>query len=119
MRAETGCDFIYRGKDFFNFQWDQLLLEQTFWATFAAILSGAGGTLASSLMLGIFRIMLFKVVWLSGLCKVASGCPKWNLLRSFASAGVTMRDEHSKVIVGLLSSTLLREANTENIPWTQ
>ncbi|KAF4741022.1 hypothetical protein FOZ63_026639 [Perkinsus olseni] len=59
---------------FLNLQWDQLLLE----------CSALGCALSvPPLRLGAvwsLRMLLFKLVLSSGLCKVLSGCPKWSSL---------------------------------------
>ncbi len=63
--------FVSIGQDFFFFQWDLLLLE----AGFLAIFLGW-----SRLMDWLFRWLLFRLVFLSGLVKMLSGDPTWRNL---------------------------------------
>ena len=55
---------------FLHFQWDGLLLE----AGFLAIFLGSG----SSLIIWLFRVLLFKLRFMSGLSKLTSGDPAWS-----------------------------------------
>jgi lipase maturation factor 1 len=68
-------------QDFLSFQWDNLLLETAFLAIFLAPLrwkprktSDAG---PSSLVLWLFRWLLFRLMFCSGLVKLASGDITW------------------------------------------
>jgi hypothetical protein len=65
---------LYRvGQEFFNFQWDYLLLE----AGFLAIFLTAG---PNRLLVFLFHWLLFRLRFLSGLSKVLSGDPTWREL---------------------------------------
>ncbi|MGB5520149.1 MAG: lipase maturation factor family protein, partial [Gammaproteobacteria bacterium] len=55
---------------FLHFQWDGLLLE----AGFLAIFLGSG----SSVIIWLFRWLLFKLRFMSGLSKLTSGDPAWS-----------------------------------------
>ena len=94
------------GRDFFGFQWDNLLLEAGFLAIFLAPLqwlpcrgpgapascrrngkwpgrqdAGAPGqTPPSRLVLWLLRLLLFKLMFSSGCVKLASGDPNWRNL---------------------------------------
>ncbi len=57
---------------FLHFQWDGLLLE----AGFLAIFLGA----RSSIIIWLFRLLLFKLRFMSGLSKLTSGDPQWSSL---------------------------------------
>lgn len=71
------------GGDFFALQWDALLIE----AGALAVLRGAavhlwpatGVCWAANLAL---RWLLFRLMFGSGVCKLASGCPEWRSLRA-------------------------------------
>jgi len=56
------------GQDFLAFQWDALLLETGFLAIFL------GG---SKWMIFLFRWLLFRLMFLSGVVKLSSGDPSW------------------------------------------
>ena len=60
----------HAGQYFTNFQWDYLLLEAGFLAIFLP-----GG---SRLVVWLFRWLLFRVRFLSGISKVLSGDPTWS-----------------------------------------
>jgi len=71
------------GQDFLSFQWDALLLE----AGFLAILWAPGGWLPrrfqrrpSELARWLLVFLLFKLIFLSGITKLASGDPTWRTL---------------------------------------
>jgi hypothetical protein len=59
---------VTAGQEFMGYQWDALLLE----AGFLAILLGS-----SPLMVWLYRWLLFRLVFLSGAVKLASGDPSW------------------------------------------
>lgn len=59
------------GQDFMSFQWDALLLEAGFLAIFL------GG---SQVVPRLYRWLLFRLLFLSGLVKLASGDPAWHSL---------------------------------------
>jgi lipase maturation factor 1 len=59
---------VTAGQEFMGYQWDALLLE----AGFLAILLGS-----SPVILLLYRWLLFRLVFLSGVVKLASGDPSW------------------------------------------
>jgi hypothetical protein len=59
------------GPDFLSFQWDYLLSETGFLALFAA---------ESRIMAWLFRWLLFRVMFFSGVVKLLSGDPTWRNL---------------------------------------
>ena len=61
---------FHAGQIFMNFQWDYLLLEAGFLAVF---LDGGGRT-----VIWLYRLLLFKLRFLSGISKLASGDPGWS-----------------------------------------
>ena len=65
---------------FLGFQWDTLLLETGFLALFLVPWRRNKGTTPppSSLILFLFRFLLFRVVFTSGLVKIISQDPTWN-----------------------------------------
>jgi len=69
---------VYGGQIFFNFQWDMLLLESGFLAIFLT-----GG---STIVVWLYRLLLFRFVFLSGVVKYVSGDPTWH--------GITALDYH-------------------------
>ncbi|HTS65645.1 MAG TPA: lipase maturation factor family protein [Candidatus Acidoferrales bacterium] len=71
--ALAGCWLLWLsicsiGQDFLSFQWDMLLLETGFLAIFA------GETL---LPVWLFRLLTFRLMFSSGVVKLASGDPVW------------------------------------------
>lgn len=56
------------GQEFMGYQWDALLLE----AGFLAILLGS-----SPVVIWLYRWLLFRLIFLSGVVKLASGDPSW------------------------------------------
>jgi hypothetical protein len=59
------------GQDFLSFQWDYLLLETGFLALFL------GG---SRVVIWLFRLLLFRLMFFSGVVKLTSGDPTWRNL---------------------------------------
>jgi hypothetical protein len=59
------------GQDFLSFQWDLLLAEAGFLAIFAA---------PSRIMVWLFRWLLFRLMFFSGVVKLMSGDPNWRNL---------------------------------------
>ena len=55
---------------FLHFQWDGLLLEAGFLAIFLGF--------RSSIIIWLFRLLLFKLRFMSGLSKLTSGDPQWS-----------------------------------------
>jgi predicted DCC family thiol-disulfide oxidoreductase YuxK len=68
------------GQDFLEFQWDFLLLEAGFLAIFFAPLwfwAGRGRAEPSRIILWLLRSLLFRLMFMSGLVKLASGDATW------------------------------------------
>ena len=61
------------GQDFLSFQWDILLSEAGFLAIFAD---------RSKVRIWLFRWLLFRLMFFSGVVKLASGDPNWRNLRA-------------------------------------
>ena len=59
------------GQDFLGFQWDALLVETGFLAVFASL---------SPVRVWLFRWLAFRLVFFSGVVKLASGDPSWRNL---------------------------------------
>ncbi len=59
------------GQDFLSFQWDALLVEAGFLAIFAD---------TSAVRIWLFRWLLFRLMFFSGVVKLASGDPSWRNL---------------------------------------
>jgi hypothetical protein len=59
------------GQDFLGFQWDALLVEAGFLAVFAS---------ASPVRVWLFRWLIFRLMFFSGVVKLASGDPSWRNL---------------------------------------
>jgi predicted DCC family thiol-disulfide oxidoreductase YuxK len=67
--------FSFAGQEFLSFQWDALLLE----AGFLAIFFGHTRTTQKTLA-WLYRWLAFRLYFLSGLVKLASGDPTWRSL---------------------------------------
>ena len=61
--------FVYAGQMFLNYQWDVLLVEAGFLAIFLT-----GG---SRIVVWLYRLLLFRFLFLAGLVKLASGDATW------------------------------------------
>lgn len=76
------------GQDFLGFQWDTLLLETGFLAIFFApgrvLPRFASETPPSRLALWLLRWLLFRLMFGSGVVKLASGDPTWHGLTAMA-----------------------------------
>lgn len=59
------------GQDFLGFQWDSLLVETGFLAVFASL---------SPVRIWLFRWLIFRLMFSSGVVKLASGDPVWRNL---------------------------------------
>ena len=59
------------GQDFLGFQWDSLLVEAGFLAVFASL---------SPVRVWLFRWLIFRLLFSSGVVKLASGDPAWRNL---------------------------------------
>jgi predicted DCC family thiol-disulfide oxidoreductase YuxK len=72
------------GGSFFEFQWDNLLLETGFLAVFFAPLQLQPGfsreAQPSKIALWLLRLLLFKLMFSSGCVKLSSGDPAWHNL---------------------------------------
>jgi hypothetical protein len=78
--ALAGCWLLWLsicsvGQDFLSFQWDMLLLETGFLAIFAS---------RSLLLVWLFRLLLFRLMFSSGVVKLASGDPVWRNLTAMS-----------------------------------
>ncbi len=71
MAWATYLSLFYAGQVFLSFQWDLLLLEAGFLAIVAALAPG------SRLPLWLFRWLLSRLVFASGVVKLSSGDPTW------------------------------------------
>jgi lipase maturation factor 1 len=69
------------GRDFYGFQWDNLLLEAGFLAIFSAPLQllpkFSREAPPSKIILWLLRLLLFKLMFSSGCVKLLSGDPNW------------------------------------------
>ena len=64
--------FVYAGQMFFTYQWDMLLVEAGFLAIFL--------TAGSRIVVWLYRLLLFRFLFLAGLVKLASGDATWQQL---------------------------------------
>ena len=64
--------YVYAGQLFMSFQWDLLLLEAGFLAIFL--------TTGSRIVIWLYRLLLFRFLFLAGLVKITSGDPTWRQL---------------------------------------
>ncbi len=62
---------VHAGQDFMSYQWDMLLLETGFLAIFLGW---------HPIVITLFRWLLFRLMFLSGLAKLMSGDPTWRNL---------------------------------------
>jgi hypothetical protein len=73
------------GQDFLSFQWDILLLESGFLAIFISSPKVRGSRAPSSPCLAfLFRWLLFRLVFMSGMVKILSGDPSWRELTALS-----------------------------------
>jgi hypothetical protein len=85
--------FLSTGADFMSFQWDILLLEAgilaALWAPWAMAspplqnTKGADGP-PSLILLWLLRWLLFRLMFMSGMCKLLSGDEAWSSLTALA-----------------------------------
>ncbi|PZM81578.1 MAG: lipase maturation factor family protein [Candidatus Melainabacteria bacterium] len=85
--------FLSTGADFMSFQWDILLLEAgmlaALWAPWAMAspplqnTKGADGP-PSLILLWLLRWLLFRLMFMSGMCKLMSGDEAWSSLTALA-----------------------------------
>jgi len=72
------------GQDFLNFQWDALLLETgllaIFLASFPVRKKGISAVAPSTAVIWLLRLLLFRVMFSSGVKKLATGDPTWRNL---------------------------------------
>lgn len=70
--------FSTSGQDFLSFQWDSLLLEAGFISLFAASFRrSAEHKEPDRFVRWLFLLLLFKLIFLSGVVKLQSGDPSW------------------------------------------
>lgn len=75
------------GQVFLSYQWDALLLEAGFLAIFLAppsLLPNQAFAPPSPLMIFLFRWLLFRLIFMSGILKLASGDPTWRNLTAMS-----------------------------------
>jgi hypothetical protein len=76
------------GQDFLSYQWDALLLETGFLAIFLAparvLPRRHAEAPPSRLVLWLLRLLLFRLMFFSGVVKLASGDPAWRSLTALA-----------------------------------
>lgn len=68
------------GQEFLSFQWDILLLETGFLTIFFSqwrVLPGRSGSPPSTAILWLIRLLLFRLMFQSGVVKLTSGDPTW------------------------------------------
>lgn len=63
------------GQDFLSFQWDMLLLETGFLAIFLE---------SSGIVVWLYRLLVFRLMFSSGMVKLLSGDPSWRDLTALA-----------------------------------
>ena len=77
---------VVAGRDFLSFQWDVLLLECGFLATLLAPYQLRRPWIwpewPSTIALWLLRLLLFRVMFSSGVVKLSSGDPTWSSLRA-------------------------------------
>ncbi len=73
--------YVTAGRDFFWFQWDNLLLEST---TLALLLPASPATPPHPGVVFLFRWLLFRLLFESGLAKVQAGAGSWVPLTAMA-----------------------------------
>ena len=75
------------GQDFLSFQWDNLLLETGLLAIFFAPFkwtAGNPGVRPSGVIHGLFKWLLFRLMFSSGFVKLAGGDPAWRNLTALS-----------------------------------
>ncbi len=79
---------LMAGQQFLSFQWDILLLETGFLAIFFAPLGMRPRSVTArpppSLILALFRLLLFRLMFFSGFVKLASHDPSWQKLTTLS-----------------------------------
>jgi hypothetical protein len=76
---------VNAGSVFMHYQWDALLLETGLLAVLYAPRGGLPplhGAAPSLTTIGLMRFLLFRLMWLSGVVKLASGDTTWRSLRA-------------------------------------
>lgn len=79
--------FVSVGDLFFGYQWDILLIETAFFSAWFAPGGwslGRGAGEPSSLALFLMRWLLFRLMWMSGVVKLASGDSTWRDLSALS-----------------------------------
>ena len=79
--------FVTAGRDFFSFQWDNLLLETAFFSFFIAPsgLHGSKGRPADPVAIFLLQWLLFRLHFESGAAKLLTGDPSWRDLTAMVS----------------------------------
>lgn len=72
--------FRYYGREFMAFQWDVLLLETGFICCFGSIALAVGNSLAVTAVVLMLRLLLFKVLFSSGIAKCSAAASHWREL---------------------------------------
>jgi hypothetical protein len=79
---------VLAGQAFLSFQWDSLLLETGFlallWAPLVCRLGWSGRARVSKAVLWMLRLLLFRLMFSSGLVKLLSGDPTWSGLTALS-----------------------------------
>lgn len=69
--------FVVVGQDFLSFQWDILLLETTFLSMFLSLAKSFSSSRLYMVFLWLLRLLLFKLMFLSGAVKLMSNDLAW------------------------------------------
>jgi hypothetical protein len=75
------------GQVFLSYQWDALLLEAGFLSIFLvppSLTPGQAAALPAPLVVFLMRWLLFRLIFMSGLAKLASGDPTWRNLSALS-----------------------------------
>ncbi|MBT6842190.1 MAG: lipase maturation factor family protein [Candidatus Melainabacteria bacterium] len=72
--------FVNTSRDFLSFQWDVLLLEVGFLTSLFSLFKT--NEFASNIFKWLFRLLLFKLIFMSGLVKISSNDPTWSSLKA-------------------------------------
>ncbi|MBS2008595.1 MAG: lipase maturation factor family protein [Cyanobacteria bacterium SZAS TMP-1] len=65
------------GQEFLSYQWDMLLLQVGFLAIIASLLKPDKSKILPALVTAFFFYLNFRLIFSSGVCKIASGDPTW------------------------------------------
>ncbi|MDA0772605.1 MAG: lipase maturation factor family protein [Cyanobacteria bacterium] len=72
--------FVNTSRDFLSFQWDVLLLEVGVLTSLFSLFKT--NEFASNIFKWLFRFLLFKLMFMSGLVKISSNDPTWSSLKA-------------------------------------